>query len=175
MIFVFDRNFLLTTQTNYLKIMGGLCSTNKNVSNRKHLRQGDSTAAVLFQQIDQEGKGYISLKNLEKFMRDRTGENNTNITGSIGSTTAPIPINHGTDAKYIMNKYGTDNIMKFEQFQAWWSSTYTTYNDDTIAKFVQEADADMSTHLDLPMIPEDRAVTPKDEDVPTPCVAVSRS
>ena len=37
-----------------------------------------------------------------------------------------------------MEKYGTDGKMTFTNFELWWNSTYTTYNDDALSRIVEE-------------------------------------
>ena len=86
----------------------------------------------MFRRIDKEGKGYIDLKNLEDLMKD----DNTYFGGK--------------GANHIMEKYGTDGKMRIEHFTTWWNSTYTSYNDDTLAQIVEDAQADnaQEQHMD---------------------------
>mmetsp|Transcript_22018 Transcript_22018/g.61204 ORF Transcript_22018/g.61204 Transcript_22018/m.61204 type:complete len:127 (-) Transcript_22018:1173-1553(-) len=104
------------------------------------------TLGVMFKRFDKEKKGYISLKNLEEMMKDDKDHF------------------QGRDAGHIMNKYGTNGKMNFEQFKAWWNSTYTTYNEGDIANLVNEVENEQ--HMDtieegeLPL-PGDQHITNK--------------
>lgn len=80
---------------------GGLSSTDTH----------KGTLHIMFDRIDKEKKGFISMKNLEDLMRD----DKTYFKGK--------------DTSHIMSKYGTDGKMTFEQFKGWWGSTYTTYGE----------------------------------------------
>lgn len=94
------------------------------------------TLGVMFRRIDKEGKGYIDLKNLEQLMKDDK-------TYFKGNTAA-----------HIMEKYGNDGQMSLDNFAAWWGSTYTTYNDDHMARLVEDAQEE-NEHLDvIPELPE---------------------
>jgi hypothetical protein len=44
--------------------------------------------------------------------------------------------------EYAVEKYGTDGKMTFPNFELWWNSTYTTYNDDALARIVEEVKSD---------------------------------
>jgi hypothetical protein len=43
-----------------------------------------------------------------------------------------------------MNKYGSDSRMTFDQFETWWSSTYTTHNDSELRDMVDKATSEMA-------------------------------
>lgn len=91
---------------------------------------------AMFRRIDKEGKGYIDLHNLEDLMRDDK------------------TYFQGRDASHIIEKYGVDGKMNFENFKVWWNSTYTTYNDDALMRIVQDAQSDMAYESQLDTIPE---------------------
>lgn len=102
---------------------------------------GGGTLGVMFKRIDKEKKGYIDLKNLEQLMKD----DKTYFKGG--------------SASHIMEKYGNDGKMSMDNFQAWWGSTYTTYNDDHMARLVEEAQEEndansQENNLHLDVIPE---------------------
>ena len=86
------------------------------------------TLQALFERMDKDKTGYISTKNLQDMMRDDK------------------TYFQGKDAAYIVSKYGTDGKLSFEQFQNWWGSTYTTYDqsDDNmnIGNLVDEVKAE---------------------------------
>lgn len=93
---------------------------------------------VMFQRIDKKKKGYLDKSDLEKLMNDEM----------LG------------DADKIIQKYGTNNKMTYQNFELWWNSTYTTYNEDEITKLVEEANVQDSksrqqSFNDLDMIKED--------------------
>lgn len=52
-----------------------------------------------------------------------------------------------------MEKYGTDGKMTFANFELWWASTYTTYNEDALTRIVEEVNDE--NHMEsIPEIPE---------------------
>ena len=55
-----------------------------------------------------------------------------------------------------MEKYGTDGKMTFSDFQLWWGSTYTTYNEDALARIVEDVgDDQQANHMEsIPELPE---------------------
>ena len=66
-----------------------------------------SAAAIIFQRIDKDGKGYLSLDDLKALMKD--------------DLKAYFPAGRG--AKYMMGKYGNDGKLTLEQFDLWWYCT----------------------------------------------------
>jgi hypothetical protein len=100
--------------------MGAVCCKSDATSDYRGGTQEGGTIGVMFRRIDKEDKGYISIQNLEAMMRD----DKTHFQGK--------------DANHIMEKYGTDGKMDFNAFKTWWGSTYTTYNEDALAKIVEE-------------------------------------
>jgi len=114
---------------------------------------GGGTLGVMFRRIDKEGKGYIDLQNLEQLMKD----DKTYFKGG--------------SASHILEKYGNDGKMSMDNFTAWWGSTYTTYNDDHMARLVEEAQEENEAENNLPL-----DVIPELPEVPhNSNVAISRS
>ena len=100
-------------------------------------RELGGTVGVMFRRIDKEGKGYINLKNLEDLMKD----DRTHFKGDT--------------ATHIMEKFGNDGRMSLDNFSAWWGSTYTTYNDDHMARLVEDAQEENEQQLNvIPELPE---------------------
>jgi hypothetical protein len=89
---------------------------------------------AMFQRIDKEGKGFVDLRNLEDLMN-----NDNSHFGRKG-------------ASDILEKYGTNGKMTMEQFTTWWYSSYTTYNDETLAQIVQETAPDETTIHTTPVV-----------------------
>jgi hypothetical protein len=85
-----------------------------------------STVRTIFDRLDKEKKGYLNEKNLQDLLRDERS------------------FFQGKDATHILNKFGSDNKITFEQFKGWWSSTYTTYEDLDLGALVDEVSADQS-------------------------------
>lgn len=86
---------------------------------------GGGTLLVMFNRVDKEKKGYISEKNLRDLMRDEK------------------TYFQGKDSQHIMDKYGTNGKISFEQFKTWWGATYTTYSDDmNIGSLVDEVQSE---------------------------------
>jgi hypothetical protein len=83
----------------------------------------------MFQRIDKEGKGYVNKNNLDNLMK-----NDKSFFAGKGPT-------------YILEKYGSDGKMTFEQFVLWWNSTYTTYNDEDIEHIVNDVKFQQSNQL----------------------------
>lgn len=115
--------------------MGAACSTKAShpdestSSKRKKGDGGDNyndpaisgTVGVMFKRIDKDNKGYIDIDDLEKLMQEDKN------------------YFQGKGASHIMNKYGNDDSkMGFTEFNTWWNSTYTTYNEDDIVNLVSE-------------------------------------
>jgi hypothetical protein len=122
--------------------MGATCSkmtqssaTAEQVSTRATNESG--TLLAMFRRIDKEGKGYIHVKNLDDLMK-----NDKTFFAEKGPT-------------YILDKYGTDGKMTMDQFTMWWSSTYTTYNDDTVAEIVHGAQMETNANPIVPRRPQD--------------------
>lgn len=80
----------------------------------------------MFQRIDKEGKGYINKINLDDLMKNDKS------------------FFAGKGPSYILEKYGSDGKMTYEQFVLWWNSTYTTYNDEAIEQIVQGTEKEQS-------------------------------
>jgi hypothetical protein len=94
--------------------MGAACSCKKATAlNRGEAQHPGGTLGVMFGRIDKDGKGYIDLRDLNALMKDDYKA-----------------YFHGRGAEHIMEKYGQEGQMSFENFQHWWNSTYTSYNDD---------------------------------------------
>jgi hypothetical protein len=92
----------------------------------------NTTLGVMFRQIDKQGKGFISRADLDRTMSDDK-------------------LHFGNkDVDHILEKYGTDQTLSFAQFEMWWGSTYTAYNDDqgSLAQLVDEVHAE-HPHLAL--------------------------
>jgi hypothetical protein len=92
----------------------------------------NTTLGVMFRQIDKQGKGFISRADLDRMMSDDK-------------------LHFGNkDVDHILEKYGTDQTLSFAQFETWWGSTYTAYNDDhgSLAQLVDEVHAE-HPHLAL--------------------------
>jgi Ca2+-binding EF-hand superfamily protein len=104
----------------------------------------------MFDRLDKEKKGFISMKNLQDLMRDDK------------------TYFQGKDASHIMQKYGTDEQMSFEEFQAWWGSTYTTYEDQNLGRIVDEVTQEFTAMEAIPELPDN--APPHNSNV-----AVSRS
>lgn len=117
--------------------MGALCSKT-SVNNDVANTDGGGTVGVMFRNIDKEQKGYISMKNLSDLMRNDSSQF------------------CGKGPDHVMQKYGTDGKMTFDQFKTWWSSTYTTYDDPaSLQKLVDEAEAENAeTYQRMESIPE---------------------
>ena len=61
----------------------------------------------------------------------------------------------GDTATHIMEKFGNDGRMSLDNFSAWWGSTYTTYNDDHMARLVEDAQEENEQQLNvIPELPE---------------------
>jgi hypothetical protein len=121
----------------------------------------------MFDRLDKEGKGYLDEKNLQNLLRDERS------------------FFQGKDVVHILAKYGSDGRLTFEQFQGWWSSTYTTYEDLDLGALVEEVSAEQADHrkgggagaaarhmesLDEETMPLDASLPPLNSNV-----AVSRS
>lgn len=116
--------------------MGAACCKTKSTQERQMSASGNGTLKAMFDRVDKEKKGYISIKNLQDLMRDDK------------------TYFQGKDANHIMSKFGSDDKMTFDQFKGWWSSTYTTYNDDiNLSRLVDELHDD-GTPKQLSMIME---------------------
>ena len=78
-----------------------------------------------------------------------------------------------SDEHTVVEKFGTDGKMTFANFELWWTSTYTTYNEDALARIVEEVNDDTSgNHTGMEPIPE----IPELSEVPhNSNVAISRS
>jgi hypothetical protein len=128
--------------------MGGCFSKNRQLNSDSSLDDGGSVVVkAMFDRFDKERKGYISKKNLQDLMRNDQTTLNCN---------------------HIMEKYGTDGQLNYEQFKTWWCSTYTTYNDDaTLDQIVEEVKEELQEQR-LPPIGEMSEVRNSN-------VAVSRS
>ena len=100
------------------------------------------TLGVIYSRFDKEKKGYISRRDLQSMMKD----DKTHFQGK--------------DVDHIMNKYGKDGKMDFNQFSTWWNSTYTTYNDGDIANLVDEVDFDQRMQT-ITELPQDSHITNK--------------
>jgi hypothetical protein len=112
--------------------------------------EDESLLHQMFKKFDKEGKGYISRENLQKMMKG----DKTNIQRN--------------DVDHTLTKFGTDDKMSLAQFELWWGSTYTTYNDDAnIGKMVDEVHEEQSH---LPQISEMDELAPHNSNV-----AISRS
>jgi vancomycin resistance protein YoaR len=105
---------------------------------------------TMFKKFDKEGKGYISRQNLQKMMKGDTANMQRN------------------DVDHTLAKFGTDDKMSLEQFELWWGSTYTTYNDDSTLKNMVDEVHEEQTHL--PQVAEMDEVAPHNSNV-----AISRS
>ena len=74
-----------------------------------------------------------------------------------------------------MEKYGTDGQMSFSNFELWWKSTYTTYNEDALARIVEEVNDEQqqqdNANQQMESIPE----LPDFEAPHNSNVAISRS
>lgn len=74
---------------------------------------------------------------------------------------------------FLVEKYGTDGKMTFTNFELWWNSTYTTYNDDALSRIVEEVKGEgmeNSAHAALSMEPIPEGEVPLKSNL-----AVSRS
>jgi len=103
------------------------------------IAQEGGTLGVMFRRLDKDRKGYISKQNLQDLMKD----DKTHFQGK--------------DVDHILEKYGTEGKLSFEQFKMWWNSTYTTYNDDdALQRLVDEVQEEQnSTHMEaIPELPE---------------------
>lgn len=112
------------------------------------------TLTVMFNRIDKDGKGFIDLRDLQALMKDDFKA-----------------YFQGRGAEHIMQKYGTDGKMSFENFQMWWNGTYTTYNEDVLGKTIDDV---------LEQLPEEdeeeAGEAPLPQTVPSNTnVAISRS
>lgn len=146
--------------------MGGACCKPGGMLNSRRLTKEEAskgTLRVMFDRLDKEKKGYISEKNLHDLMKD----DKTHFKGK--------------DVSHIISKYGSEGKMSFEQFKAWWGSTYTTYGEDfNLGHVVAEVNHE---HLHLDTItesaenaPESMQSLPLSLDPPhNSNVAVSRS
>jgi len=117
----------------YLTTMGAACC--KAGGTDAAAGGSGGTLEIMFNRIDKEKKGYISMKNLEDLMRDDK------------------TYFQGKDTSHIMNKFGADNRMTFEQFKGWWGSTYTTYGEDNagnlnLSKLVDEVNQEKKEQLE---------------------------
>lgn len=111
--------------------MGSCIGSHRNAAAMGPGGARQSAAAIIFQRIDKDGKGYLSLDDLKALMKD--------------DLKAYFPAGRG--AEHMMGKYGNDGKLTLEQFDLWWNSTYTTYNnEDAIGKLVDEALEDDSEH-----------------------------
>jgi hypothetical protein len=86
----------------------------------------ENVLEAMFERIDRDKKGYISLEDLQSLMKDDK------------------TYFFGKDTTHIMNKYGSDSRMTFDQFETWWSSTYTTHNDSELRDMVDKATSEMA-------------------------------
>lgn len=103
--------------------MGAACCKASGTDQLSNAESQKGTLHIMFDRIDKEKKGYISMKNLEDLMHDDAG------------------FFQGKDTTHIMQKYGSDDKMTFEQFKGWWGSTYTTYGvaeEVNLSKLVDE-------------------------------------
>ena len=53
-----------------------------------------------------------------------------------------------------VEKYGTDGKMTLANFELWWSSTYTTYNEDALTRMVDELNDEPEHMESIPELPE---------------------
>ena len=114
----------------------------------------------MFNRLDKEKKGFISMKNLEDLMRDDK------------------TYFQGKDASHIMEKYGSNGTMTFEQFQAWWGGTYTTYGNEemNLGRLVDEVNAEQKQKQANPLNPIQEQINELELGTPhNSNVAVSRS
>jgi hypothetical protein len=107
-------------------------------------KKSDGTVRVLFDRLDREKKGYIDEKNLKHLLRDDDRS-----------------FFQGRDVSHILAKYGSDNRLTYEQFQGWWSSTYTTYEDLELGALVEEVTAEQKR---LKKASDVRPMEPLDEE-----------
>jgi hypothetical protein len=105
---------------------------------------------TMFKKFDKEGKGYISRQNLQKMMKGDTHSAQRD------------------DVDHTLAKFGTGDKMSLEQFELWWGSTYTTYNDDGALKNMVDEVHEEQSHL--PQVTEMDEVAPHNSNV-----AISRS
>lgn len=101
----------------------GACGSKAPVETIPENTEG-GTLGLMFRRMDKGNTGFLTLMELKEMMKDDKHHFK------------------GKDAGHIMEKYGTDGKMSFQQFSTWWNSTYTTYNNDAIADLVNAADAD---------------------------------
>jgi hypothetical protein len=87
----------------------------------------DATLRNMFDRLDKEKKGYLDEKNLRNLLRDERS------------------FFQGKDVAHILAKFGSNNRLTFEQFQGWWSATYTTYEDLDLGALVEEVTAEQQT------------------------------
>ena len=123
--------------------MGSLCF--KPAKAPAEPEPASGTLGIMFARFDKEKKGYISRQDLQAMMKD----DKTHF--------------QGRDVDHIMNKYGTDGKMDFNQFSTWWNSTYTTYNDGDIANLVDQVHAEQQ-HMETieeTELPNDPHITNK--------------
>jgi len=134
--------------------MGSLCCKNANGQANATAGAGEEQGLTktMFDRFDKENKGYISIQDLQHAMKDQKAHF------------------QGKDSKHIMEKYGSSGKMTLEQFQQWWTSTYTTYNDEH--DFKNMVDEVTAEHNLLDTIGEDSELA---NSVARDCVAVTRS
>ena len=102
--------------------MGGLC-TKPQTPELTLEQRNEKTVRGIFDRFDKDKSGFISKENLKQIIQDDKAFGNA-------------------DVEHILSKFGENGKMSFEQFKHWWSSTYTTYNDDNIKQILEELDAE---------------------------------
>lgn len=103
--------------------MGACCSATETQQQLTPQQREEKTLRGIFDRFDKDKSGYISKDNLQQIIQDdKTFKN--------------------ADVEHILDKFGQNGKMTFEQFKFWWNSTYTTYNDDNIRQIMDELDAE---------------------------------
>lgn len=90
-------------------------------------KPAEDLSTVMFRRVDHGNKGFLDIKDLKNMMNDSKEHF------------------QGKDAQHILTKYGTNDKMSPAEFNSWWNSTYTTYNDDAmISDLVDQVKAENS-------------------------------
>ena len=89
--------------------MGAACCKEADtVSDLPGRQREDSTLRTLFDRFDVDNSGYIDKENLKQVLKDDKWMGNED------------------NIDRILEKYGTDGKITFQEFQNWWHSSYTT-------------------------------------------------
>lgn len=99
--------------------MGALCTKADPVEEMTPEEREELKLKTIFSRFDKDNSGVISKENLKQLIQDDK---------TFGDA----------DVDHILNKFGDDEQLSYEQFKFWWNSTYTSYNDDNIKQILED-------------------------------------